>query len=168
MDKALRDGWVAALRSGEIAQTRQSLQDHDGYCCLGVLCLVANRMDPQQFPITHGSEGPKAGLILGGMLSHHRKLREILYDPERHVDYDADAKEIDCAGHLEEKAASLNDEGRSFAEIADWIEANVPITGQENSDEKVDTGTTGKVQGDDASQEEVSNWEGEGGAVKGP
>lgn len=29
--------WVAALRSGEFKQTTGTLQNEDGYCCLGVL-----------------------------------------------------------------------------------------------------------------------------------
>lgn len=30
--------WVGALRSGLFEQTTQSLQDNQGYCCLGVAC----------------------------------------------------------------------------------------------------------------------------------
>ena len=31
---------IKALRSGEYAQTKESLQDDHGYCCLGVMCAV--------------------------------------------------------------------------------------------------------------------------------
>mgnify|MGYP001438297913 CR=1 FL=1 len=35
--------WVKALRSGEYKQTRGTLVDRDGFCCLGVLCDIANK-----------------------------------------------------------------------------------------------------------------------------
>lgn len=53
MDKELKDKWVAALRSGEFTQTTgtlERLEEHTtsfgkklqpGFCCLGVLCKVA-------------------------------------------------------------------------------------------------------------------------------
>ena len=33
--------WLAALRSGDYAQTRESLQDTNGFCCLGVACDIS-------------------------------------------------------------------------------------------------------------------------------
>lgn len=30
--------WVEALRSGKYGQTQYTLQDNNGYCCLGVAC----------------------------------------------------------------------------------------------------------------------------------
>lgn len=33
--------WVKALRSGKYGQTTGTLQDKQGYCCLGVLCEIA-------------------------------------------------------------------------------------------------------------------------------
>lgn len=41
MDAKLKAEWIAALRSGQYKQAREALRDGDGYCCLGVLCLVA-------------------------------------------------------------------------------------------------------------------------------
>jgi hypothetical protein len=42
MPKALRDKWVAALRSGDFGQCQNELRSSDGrYCCLGVLAVVA-------------------------------------------------------------------------------------------------------------------------------
>lgn len=32
--------WLEALRSGEFKQTKETLQDNEGYCCLGVACKV--------------------------------------------------------------------------------------------------------------------------------
>lgn len=33
--------WVEALRSGEYKQTKETLKDCNGYCCLGVLCEIS-------------------------------------------------------------------------------------------------------------------------------
>jgi hypothetical protein len=41
VNKEVKKKWVDALRSGEYAQGRSSLRDHDEYCCLGVLCELA-------------------------------------------------------------------------------------------------------------------------------
>jgi hypothetical protein len=40
--------WCAALDSGEYNQTKCTLQDHDGYCCLGVACKIFIPKDKQQ------------------------------------------------------------------------------------------------------------------------
>lgn len=41
MDKELKQKWIDALRSGEYKQTKGTLRDTNGHCCLGVLCDVA-------------------------------------------------------------------------------------------------------------------------------
>ena len=43
MNKAIKEKWVAALRSGEYQQTHESLRDEEGHCCLGVLCDIHNQ-----------------------------------------------------------------------------------------------------------------------------
>ena len=42
MNKEIKEKWVAALRSGEYEQARKKLYYAGGYCCLGVLCVVAD------------------------------------------------------------------------------------------------------------------------------
>ena len=39
--------WITALRSGEYKQTKNTLQDENGYCCLGVACKVVIPEDNQ-------------------------------------------------------------------------------------------------------------------------
>lgn len=41
MNKEVKEKWVAALRSGKYAQSKQRLKTKYGYCCLGVLCDLA-------------------------------------------------------------------------------------------------------------------------------
>jgi hypothetical protein len=42
MDAKLKADWVKALRSGEYRQGRGEFEGARGFCCLGVLCKVAN------------------------------------------------------------------------------------------------------------------------------
>jgi hypothetical protein len=43
MDVEIKDRWTTALRSGDYAQTTGVLNDGDGFCCLGVLCEIAEK-----------------------------------------------------------------------------------------------------------------------------
>ena len=38
MNHAIAKQWVAALRSGQYKQTKNTLRDGDSFCCLGILC----------------------------------------------------------------------------------------------------------------------------------
>jgi hypothetical protein len=44
----LQKAWVEALRSGEYKQTQDRLQVGDSYCCLGVACVVAEKLGVTQ------------------------------------------------------------------------------------------------------------------------
>lgn len=41
--------WIKALRSGEYKQTRCTLKDNKGFCCLGVLCDLAAKDGGEQW-----------------------------------------------------------------------------------------------------------------------
>lgn len=43
MNPEVKARWIAALRSGEFPQTRNVLNDEEGFCCLGVLSEIAFR-----------------------------------------------------------------------------------------------------------------------------
>ena len=43
--KVIKD-WVDALRSGEYSQCQGQLTDGNNYCCLGVLCEILNKTNP--------------------------------------------------------------------------------------------------------------------------
>lgn len=107
-----QQAWVNALRSGEFKQGREMLQSGDAYCCLGVLCVVAEREG------VHVDKGP-CGLV-GYNLSNQRFVRDW-------VGITSSYGHIEC---LETGLTTLNDgdptehRGKSFAEIADIIEQN--------------------------------------------
>lgn len=43
MNADLKAAWIAALRSGDYQQTTGILRDKDGFCCLGVACIVGGQ-----------------------------------------------------------------------------------------------------------------------------
>lgn len=102
--------WLAALRSGDYRQGRRALYDAstDGYCCLGVLQHV-----------------------MGGNVERYEDWTPKSYPSETWrnrlgVEFRSSRGGTTHNPHLpklETDAASANDTGHSFAEIADAIEA---------------------------------------------
>ena len=95
MDAEIKRKWVEALRSGKYKQGRDQLQNGDTYCCLGVLCVVAG------LPIFSGNSTDPGNVSYQGI-------------------YDLGVHHLTCP-----KLWSMNDSGRPFPEIADYIEANL-------------------------------------------
>lgn len=110
MDAAVKQKWVAALRSGEYTQgkggLKQLVEDEVQHCCLGVLCEVLET--PQR-----RAEDQSVWFFGTEENNHHGFLTEPVL---------AQAGLSDDAQH---KLASMNDQGRSFAEIADYIDKNL-------------------------------------------
>lgn len=104
MKRSERDAWVAALRSGKYKQGQRALRHCDTYCCLGVKCDLDGEewipCDEGLFKTEDGHVGMPSFAALGYWQMTYREAQSI---------------------------ASLNDGGKSFAEIADWIEANLPV-----------------------------------------
>lgn len=104
--------WVAALRSGEFRHGKYTLQNGDCYCCLGVLCVVAEKHGVKVNKFSDGwlvgsslySQAQVRGWV--GMATHNGAI----LDPLR------------CRNMY---LTELNDnDGKSFAQIADIIEQN--------------------------------------------
>lgn len=102
--------WIAALRSGEYKQGQRALivkqNDEVSYCCLGLAYKIAKGVDPIE---------TKSGYIDGD------------------IDVDGvpmclvgNASAYSNAGYgIRKELAYMNDDGKSFSEIADWIEENL-------------------------------------------
>lgn len=111
MDAQLKQKWLEALRGGQYeqgfgelcAQTTNGLE----YCCLGVLAEVAGIERSNLFNNDHLSRIGRDDL-LGPWGTYF-----ISNDPTTHAT-------------LQQKLAGMNDADQSFAQIADWIEANIP------------------------------------------
>ena len=106
MDKAIKKAWVAELRSGDYKQGQFQLRDEDNeFCCLGVLCNVhaknnpefaKTQKNPERYDNASGLPSPRVLAWAGLPIS------------------------------TAEKMAMMNDnEGKTFSEIADWIVKNV-------------------------------------------
>jgi hypothetical protein len=101
MDPEVKAVWIAALRSGKYQQGR-------GFCCHGVLCDLLG-VEWQRLKHT----GLEARLFYG--YGHGTMAMPA-------------ARELDRAKLHEDAAwelANMNDNGEPFAEIADYIEANL-------------------------------------------
>jgi hypothetical protein len=104
MDLELKQRWVGALRSGDYAQGAKRLRNADNtYCCLGVLCDLIN---PKGWnPSGDADDSYRWGVGRSTALLPPSILIEI----GLHED-------------LALKFARKNDNGKTFAEIADMIE----------------------------------------------
>ena len=99
--------WIDALRSGDYEQTRNNLQDENGFCCLGVACLLAEKHAGIHL------QRDEEGFIKGKTLKEQRPVAGWLGLNGFIGGY------ADGNGWL----ASDNDGGMSFEELADIIES---------------------------------------------
>ena len=112
--KEWRRKWVEALRSGEYRQTTGVLRDRDGFCCLGVLCDIAEK---GTWIIENGSRFFYEGRDLNYFCSAAALPEPVL----RLAGLRTKAGRIsESEGH---SLSEMNDAGCSFARIADLIEA---------------------------------------------
>ena len=110
MNGDVKAKWVAALRSNEYKQGRVKLEHRGGFCCLGVLCALAER---DGVAVTRDG-----GEILGGGLESQSAVR-------KWAELDTDVGGFVTIGGVYRPLTSHNDRGRTFAEIADAIEAQL-------------------------------------------
>jgi hypothetical protein len=104
--------WIAALRSGNYEQTTGYLHDSKGFCCLGVAAVefltddvsVNKNYDCRDVWLYDGESGEAPKYVIDAL-----GLNNALGDPIRDTDDDL---------------TDLNDNGSTFNEIADILEAN--------------------------------------------
>lgn len=115
MNPEIKAKWLAALRSGKYRRTESTLMTSKGgrasYCCLGVLSkfVLGTKYKPSFNPdgTFRGYEGDVDFIAAEGMPS---------------------LRELNIAGISlvrAEELASMNDDGTSFRQIADYIEENL-------------------------------------------
>lgn len=99
--------WLAALRSGEYKQGRAQLHNRaqNTFCCLGVACKI----------VAPDKEIPNASHIL----HHYEDFKDV---PTILKGYHNNSSSSD---HPVYKLISMNDRGKSFEDIANWIEKNL-------------------------------------------
>lgn len=108
--------WLAALRDGSYRQGRMALRkpvnDHAwSYCCLGVACDLTRPEEWRGDELDGYDEFPPPAV-----------RREWFVRPTDMGDFTFDAITL----RIQEELADMNDgRGQAFAQIADWIEANL-------------------------------------------
>lgn len=117
MDPALKAQWLTDLRSGGFKQGQNFLRSiKNEYCCLGVLCEALSLQwhiepedDEDTFPMTEYF------------------VYDSTPDDRGHSDFipPAIASSIGLPPQIAKHLAEMNDNGDTFAEIANWIEENL-------------------------------------------
>ena len=106
----LKAKWVAALRSGKYEQGTGWLNRNGKFCCLGVLCEVAEVPTDVNHRAEHGftSYVFRDPDLIGACMIYGDVAQALGVDPTILTEMN-------------------DDRGLSFNAIADWIEANVPV-----------------------------------------
>lgn len=118
--KELHKKWVEALRSGEYKQTQSKLHNEEGFCCIGVLCEVKGMESMEKDDGSFSYYMPRS------------KENQTSWIPNCDlIDFGLDRKvvcsdDFDPEDLFEEAVDSvlmqMNDGGKTFDEIADYIE----------------------------------------------
>lgn len=140
MKKELRDKWLADLRTNGARQTQGQLWDpkEDGFCCLGRLCVVAGAKweTEQEMEAENGEvwmrelEKPICQWTADGDLLNAESAEELFGLP---LNCQHTLANMNDGRKRDEQRFLVYCEPKTFAEIADWIEVNVP-----SEDEGVD------------------------------
>ncbi len=109
----LRQRWIEALRSGKYRQMKGGLRKGASFCCLGVLCDIRDPTGWEAHP--HAYDKSR---YLGTLFLPPTEVR----------------LEVAISYGYANLLAQLNDNGKSFAEIADKLEEDFASGGQ--SDER--------------------------------
>ena len=119
--------WTAALRSGKYEQGQNALCDGSAFCCLGVLAEVAGfekRVDPEFQIVEYLFPFGETEVLREESVIPEELLPTILKD----LDLNLKVPTVTIGGmefyseRLQSQLIRMNDNGVSFAEIADYID----------------------------------------------
>lgn len=115
MKEEVKEKWLHALRSGNYKQGVGRLRTDDEFCCLGVLCDL--------YPEGYWREGKDEEV--DGVMYTYRLSKDPIYErigfPQSAITHLWAEIPSDFVDNL----AGMNDNGKSFEEIADVIEKEV-------------------------------------------
>lgn len=104
LDPEVKEKWLAALRSGEYEQGDGQLCYNGKFCCLGVLNDVLDLGYPEGY----------------GYLTDAPRATRDRFKGKYGIDLGVGA--LILPEDIQSELAHMNDHGRTFAEIADYIE----------------------------------------------
>lgn len=119
MDKNIKKKWTEALRSGKFVQGKMSLkrkldaETEFRYCCLGVLCEVLTEVNPD---------------VTFEVAENDPNYQRVVYKTSKSgINLPWDLRGVvGIFPVVETTLVEMNDdEGKTFAEIADWIDDNL-------------------------------------------
>jgi hypothetical protein len=123
MDAAIKAEWIAALRSGEYTQGKNLLRDsEDKMCCLGVLCEIAVKHGVIPAPKRYTGEDELGGYQYGTAGEMSFPPSAVWRDWALLADRNPQVPNPNPDEDDDEGLAGLNDNGYTFAQIADLIE----------------------------------------------
>lgn len=136
MDQEVKAKWVAALRSGEYPQGKGALNRDGKFCCLGVLCDVLVKdgapievIDHLSMSIEDSALVPHTVTYDGAMGVLPVTVKDMVglaeADPVVTVvphDHSEECAGPDCPDAHTENLSGVNDDGKTFEEIAEMIE----------------------------------------------
>jgi len=108
LPKKFKKDWIKALRSGEYEQGKMFLNNHGSYCCLGVACRI------QHPKLNLG----RIQLIAEGDKAFTKKRLKGINVPDL-------IKGIPEDNGIVNKLVTMNDNGKSFKQIAIWLDTNL-------------------------------------------
>ena len=120
MKPKIKARWLAALRSGDYRQGKYRLREGNDFCCLGVLCDVLSSdaggewVRPKEQKSAWPNTDSEMQEAAGGLL--HERVPEI-------AGLNPNQLGVSFVPHL--TLADLNDQGKSFDQIADVIEKHL-------------------------------------------
>lgn len=108
MDKKIKAKWLKALRSGKYKQGKEFLYtvcgDEHQFCCLGVLAHIAS-------PVPWRRDNSSSSVYL--------------FDGDPALLPESFRRKVGLDEEAQDKLISMNDNGKRFKTIANWIEKNL-------------------------------------------
>lgn len=125
LPKEFAEEWLKALRSGNYKQCKGKLYNDTtkGYCCLGVACIL-------KYPLHYLKNCNNNGFA--GTITKYDSQKHFVYFKMYMLKYDLKKIPEGLKGRandnrLVEILTEMNDNGKSFNQIANWIEKNIEL-----------------------------------------
>lgn len=108
------EAWLEDLESGKYKQGRGQLQEGNSYCCLGVACKTYQRLTKSKKKLHFNN----SGRLMGSNLSE----QQVVFD---YFGFNQEEGELVLNDGSEAYLAEMNDNGRSFKQIAKTIRSQL-------------------------------------------